>query len=218
MRFIPILVFAIMAQSLSVLPRSDCDQIVTHGEYTLCYSEDHEQARWVSYHLTVKNLMCKGRRKNNFKMDPKIPTHSASPVDYMHSGYDRGHLAPAADFGCNPDITFFMSNMSPQKPRFNRGIWKRLENLVREKVLAEGEVYVITGPVLTDSLEKIGPNGISVPELFYKIVFNRCATIAFLIPNKGTWKKPRTFIVSVDSVESLTGIDFLPNMQYDAIK
>lgn len=196
------------SQSISSLPSSGCDQIVTHGGYTLCYSEKHEQARWVAYRLTIKNLSCHGKRKDDFRMDPQITTYSASTVDYMYSGYDRGHLAPAADFGCNPSITFFMSNISPQKPGFNRGAWKRLENWVRNKVRENGEMYIITGPVLNDSLSSIGTNKVSVPELFYKIIFNNVDTIAFLIPNKFTIRKIERFIVPIDSVESITGIVF----------
>lgn len=188
-------------------PESDCDQIVSHGGYTLCYSEKHEQAKWVQYKLELEDLMCRKKRKNDFRSDPKVLSGSASVSDYRRSGYDRGHLAPAADF-CDMSSTFFMSNMSPQKPRFNRGVWKKLEYWVREQVRLGGPIFVVTGPVLHDSLETIGRNEVSVPEFYYKIVFSRTVTIAYLLPNKGSRRKLSSFMVPIDSVETLTGIRF----------
>jgi len=204
---------ALAIQAQSMLPYTPgCDQVVKHGGYTLCYSEKYEQAKWVAYELTVKNLLCDGKRKNSFRIDTDIVTGSATVVDYYRSGYDRGHLAPAADFKCDMRPTFLMSNISPQKPMFNRGVWKRLERWARDKAKEDGLVYVITGPVLHDSLKTIGINEVAVPEQFYKIVFNDWRVTAFLIPNKWAIGKLDKFVVSVDSVESVTGIDFFSEL------
>jgi len=201
------------------------DTIIIREGYTLCYSEQHEQARWVSYKINKYQLMAGSyKRKNNFKFDNSIRTGSASPKDYRWSGYDRGHLAPAADMAWSEKTmreSFYMSNMSPQKPRFNRGIWKKLEGQVRDWVRLERILYVITGPILTDSLPTIGMNKVSVPEYFFKAILDNeepeIKTIAFLIPNENSKKPLQQYIITVDSLKTLTGIDFFP-MILDSVK
>jgi len=203
-----LLAFSLQAQQMLPLS-SSCDQVVTHGGYTLCYSEKHEQARWVAYDLTVKNLMCKGRRKNNFRHDTDIVTGSATIMDYFRSGYDRGHLAPVADFKCDMPSTFFMSNISPQVPMFNRGVWRRLERWVRDKA---GELRIVTGPVLSDSLKTIGYNEVSVPDYYYKVVLGSSIAIGFIMPNKASIRRVESFAVSIDSVEKFVDMDFYADL------
>ena len=105
------------------------EQIVNHLGYSLSYNEKNEQASWVAYELTADQVRGTVKRKDSFRSDPLIKTGSASLSDYKGSGYDRGHLAPAADMKWSTTAmseSFFMSNMSPQLPGFNRGIWKKL--------------------------------------------------------------------------------------------
>lgn len=112
--------------------------VVKHTYYSLEYSETHEQALWVYYTLTPNYINGTAKRKDNFKSDPRIATGSAALSDYKGSGYDRGHLCPAAAMKINQsamDDSFYMSNMSPQEPSFNRGRWKQLEEQVRNWVL-----------------------------------------------------------------------------------
>ena len=113
-----------------------CDTLIDRPGYALGYIEYHEQAAFVIYKLTAREALTKeAQRTNRFRRDPEIPTGSATTADYRRSGYDRGHLAPAADMAFSVQTmadSFFMSNMSPQKPAFNRGIWKRLEEQVRQ--------------------------------------------------------------------------------------
>ena len=105
-------------------------------------AEEHEQPAWVIYRLTKQQALTKAaKRDDNFKEDPSVPTGSATLADYRRSGYDRGHLAPAADMAYSRQTmedSFFMSNMSPQRPAFNRGIWKDLEAQVRDFAISEG--------------------------------------------------------------------------------
>src|SRR6056297_540596 len=108
----------------------DNDVIITHKAYVLDYNEETEQADWVAWELTKEELNGEFERKNNFKPDPQVKTETADDKDYYKSGYDRGHLAPAADMTWDKvamDESFYYSNMSPQNPSFNRGIWRRLE-------------------------------------------------------------------------------------------
>ena len=204
------ILFALSAQSLPVC--DDCDQTVRHGRYTLCYSEKHEQPHWVAYDLSIDHLMCRARRKDSFRTDPHIKTGSANLYDYRRSGYDRGHLAPAADFKCDMRSTFFMSNMSPQRPKFNRGVWKRLETWVRNQARFGIDLRVVTGPVLVDGLPTIGYNLVSVPSLYYKVILSDDRAIGFIMPNYKSKCRVESFAVSIDSVESLTGIDFFSDL------
>jgi endonuclease G len=191
-------------------------QIVDHIYYTLSYNEAHEQANWVMYKLTASYLSGENaERSDNFRIDPEIITGSAAPDDYKRTGYDRGHLLPAADMGWSPEamsLTFLMSNMSPQAPSFNRGIWKKLEARVREWAIEDGLIYVVTGPVLEDGLPEIGEDRVSVPHYFYKIILDyqepEIKGIGFVMANQKSNLDIYHYAVSIDSVENLTGLVF----------
>ena len=118
--------------------------------YTICYRESYEQAEWSAYCLSDFQLEKNTDRTNDFRVDPLISTGSADLADYRKSGFDRGHLTPAADMSFDETAmseTFYMSNMTPQNPQFNRGIWKDLEAQVRIWVKQFGKAYVVSGPV-----------------------------------------------------------------------
>ncbi len=206
---------AIPAGARLELPATDEPHaVIHHTGFSLLYSETHEQAAWVGYVLR-RNQLGKGvKRKDNFRADPKVPTGSATLADYRRSGYDRGHLAPAADLAwseASMDDSFYMSNMSPQLPGHNRGVWKRLEEHVREWARSSDSLYVITGPVLKPDLPTIGPNQVSVPEAYFKAIFHyqgeESKCIAFIVPNEASSKPLQHFAVNVDSVEQITGLD-----------
>lgn len=112
--------------------------------------------------------------------------------------------------------SFLLSNMAPQKGAgFNRGIWRSLETKIRKWTKARGELYVVTGPIYKSTAKKIGQNKVTVPTHFYKVVFDpvKVEAIAFILPNKKNKSKDlHKFIVSVDKVESDTGLDFLSNL------
>jgi len=109
--------------------------------------------------------------------------------------------------------SFFMSNMSPQSPGFNRGIWRRLEEWVRDQAVANEEVYVVTGPVLTDGpYQEIGPNGVDVPKRYFKVLLDyeepELKAIGFILSNESSSLSPSMFSVPVDQVEQVTNLDF----------
>ena len=202
---------------LEIPKTSANDKIITHTGYSLLYNENHEQASWVAYELTKGETTKRFNRSNKFITDPLVTTGSANNADYTGSGYDRGHMAPAADMGWSSTTmaeSFYYSNMSPQNASFNRGIWKRLEELVRTWAIEDGAVYVITGPVLTNGLPTIGSDKVSVPNYYYKVILDYTEPgikgIGFLLPNTGIKQPLQSFAVSIDSVESVTGIDFFP--------
>lgn len=198
------------------LPKSNGETIF-HTNYILSYNEYHEQAEWVYYYLDINKLNESIERTNDFRFDNSVSTGSASLNDYKYSGYDRGHLAPAADMKLNKTTmseSFLLSNISPQNASFNRGGWKKLESQIR--VWAEkNNLYVITAGVLDDNLEKIGSNGVSVPRNFYKIIYEPIdqKMIAFLMPNIKISKPLISYVVDVDKIESITGIDFFTEIE-----
>ncbi len=196
------------------------DTVIFHTAFSLLYSEKHEQAFWVAYQLLGENTVKSLERSNRFLTDPKIKTGSATTQDYLKSGYDRGHLAPAADFGWSLDAmneSFYYSNMSPQVPSFNRGIWKKLETQVRNWASIDSCLYIITGPILHDTLKSIGPNKVSVPECYYKVVVaygKHPKGIAFIISNEVSGANLKEFAVTIDCVQNRTGINFFPTLNF----
>jgi len=191
--------------------------IVKQSYYTLAYSEENEQALWVYYRLTPDFITGTVKRNDNFRPDPAVRTGSATLADYKNSGYDRGHLCPAADMKLNATAmseTFYMSNMSPQIPGFNRGIWSRVEDQVRKWALVHDSLYIVTGPVFRDNLGVIGQNKVTVPGYYYKVIYSpgKQEMIGLVLPNKASSEAVSRFVVPVDSVESLTGIDFFSEL------
>lgn len=193
------------------------DIVVKHLAYTLSYNEEHEQANWVAYRLESKNLDGKTKRNSDFRPDPAIQQRSALPDDYKASGYDRGHLAPSGDFKFSAQAnseTFLMSNISPQVHAFNEGVWRVLEETLRDWVRKDKVYYIVTGPVLQGKLKKIGKqNKVSVPDYYFKIVLcleKEPKAIAFLMKNEASDAPLKSFVTSIDKIEELTGIDFFP--------
>jgi len=196
------------------------DTIVSYYAFTLNYDEEEEQASWVAYILTAEDVKAGGEeRTDNFRPDPNIHSGSASLADYKSSGYDRGHLAPAGDMTWSPiamSESFYMTNMSPQRPSFNRGIWKKLEEQVRDWAVAYDSIYVISGPVLTDIETHIGQNEVGVPAYYFKVILDLTPPnklIAFLLPNASSKASIYNYALTVDSLEAFTGYDFFPKIK-----
>jgi len=202
--------------------------IINHLGYSLVYSEPDEQAKWVAYELTKEETNKLYERTDKFIPDPYVKTKTANDKDYEGSGYDRGHLAPASDMGWSATAmaeSFYYSNMSPQAASFNRGIWKKLEEQVRNWAIEYEKVYVVSGPVLKSGLPYIGANKVSIPNYFYKVILDYTQPdikgIGFIMPNTGSSLPLQNYAVSIDSVENFTGIDFfssLPDNQEEIIE
>lgn len=199
------------------LPSSTTGQVIHHQGYSLSYSEPHEQAEWVAYELNKSHLGRSNFKRPYFEIDHAVKTGAASWRNYKNSGYDRGHLVPAGDRTYDKeayDETFLTSNISPQDRDFNAGIWNALEQQVRYWAKKYDGVFVVTGGVLKGNLKTIGNEKVAVPNLFYKIIYDpeNQKMIAFVMPNKDSKESLYNFVVSVDSVEVLTGIDFFPEL------
>ena len=208
---------------ISELPllKSD-DQVINHLEYTLSYNEKNEQANWVAYVLSEDKLEKKVKRKNDFRPDSLVKTETARNKDYKKSGYDRGHLLPAGDMVFDKQAmseTFYYSNISPQKPYFNRGIWRKIENEVRNMCHKYDTVWVVTGPILNGNFETIGEDEVAIPKYFYKVLLIRknkqIEGVGFLIENKKSKQSIFDYCVPIDSVETVSGIDFFYSLPDD---
>lgn len=155
------------------------------------------------------------RRTDRFFADARLRSRERATLDdYQHSGYDRGHMAPAADMPTAQAIaqSFSLANMVPQSPKNNRGVWaKSVEKTTRKYVQRTGgPVYVFTGPVFPKQPQTIGPGHVWVPEYLYKLVYdpktNRAWAHWIENSDRARGAKP----ISYRELVSRTGIEFLP--------
>ena len=203
------------------------DQIIINRNYTLGYSYYFRQAKWaleivapeiVDYDLDPV------QRANNFRADFRIPQmFRADLADYVHSGFDRGHLVSSADqqdTRLQNSETFLLSNMSPQQPQFNRDIWKNLEVAVRLLDARDDvyETYVVSGPIFNFDIavETIGatdPNGVTlpVPHAYFKSILienhkGKFDLWSFQIPNEQSNNPLGSFLVPTTKIERYAGL------------
>lgn len=212
------------------------DQLIQHSLMSLVYSEKHEQAIWVAHVISPDVKYGAVGRTNDFRPDSLVKTGTTTDRDYFIRdtladgsikydgfGYDRGHLAPSADFRWSAKAlseSYLYSNMSPQKPDFNRNSWAKLEDMVRSYAERnEVPLFVVTGPLLRDGLPKIerAVSKPSIPGWYYKLVVDRKnqTAVAFLMPNKLCEYPAESYAVSIDSIEVLTGINFFHALPAD---
>lgn len=194
-------------------PTSTTGVVVKRNGYTFSYSEAHEQSEWVAYQLSSLDFSNRDFERPFFIEDPKVKTRSADWRNYKRSGYDKGHLCPAGDRKkdyASYKETFYTSNISPQLHSFNDGVWNRLEQKVRYWAKKYDGLYVVTGGVLSDNLKTIGREKVSVPNYFYKVLMTKDGKrmIGFLVPHEDSNAPLYEFVVEVDAIEKMTGIDF----------
>lgn len=189
--------------------------IVRHKHFFLSYSEKHEQAEWVAYYLTSDPNNRHNFERPYFKQDPLVDTESAHWKNYKDTGFDKGHLVPAADMKFSEDAyneTFLTSNVSPQNREFNAGIWNRLEQKVRYWADKHTAVFVVTGSILHDNLVTIGDEEVSVPDYFFKIIVrvqnDALVMIPFLVPNEKSDAPLYHFATTIDKIEEITRVNF----------
>lgn len=203
----------------SYLPMAVPGKATGHTYYSLSYNEVHEQPEWVFYKIIPSRNSGQAERTDRFRADDSVKTGTATDSDYLRSGYDRGHMAPAADMSFSAtamEESFYYSNISPQLPGFNRGIWKKLEDEIREGAPLYDSLIVVTGPVFSEAVTTIGGNGVTIPSGFYKITLMFRGKIiehsAWLLPHLEGLSEPDGYRVSIDSIESVTGIDFFHDL------
>lgn len=210
-----LIAFRANANSLAFSPFDE--QVIQRKWYMLSYNNQYEVANWVAYILDHKKLQNCVQRADNFRVDPMITAGSASPEDYRGSGFDRGHLVPAGDMKFEAEAmsdTFFMSNMTPQAPKYNQGMWAKLENLVRAWAYKYKKIYIVTGPILRGNMPAIGRiNKVAVPPAFFKVIVRQEANgawkgIGILMDTALPYTTLDAYTVSIDTIEDLTATDF----------
>jgi len=207
--------------------------ILDYEYFVINHNDGFKIPYWVACYLSFSNLQGTINRTNDFRADPRLDNGLKSELeDYRHSGYDRGHNAPAGAFKRSRDAmstTFLLSNMSPQTPRLNRNIWRILEEQVRDMVREEGEAWIITGNLFLNPdsqvicpLEYIGPNHVAVPTHLFKAILSMnensdYSMYAFLLPNQRDHipGEPKDFLITVDHLEEIAGYDFFPELDDD---
>ena len=190
---------------------SDCDQFFPNGKEiivpdtkVLCnsffVSVFNTKINGVVFSSEIAQArLVKTERTNNFRADKRI-ANSPTPEDYTNTGYDRGHMVPAADADDPKEMsdTFFMTNMTPQLPSVNRVAWKNLEDRVRSVPFK----YVLTGAIYNTTPKTIGANKIPVPSILYKIAYFDSGNIAVYIVDNIKDAKVRT--INIDELEKQT--------------
>ena len=174
----------------------------------------------MGWELTREETRGKEDRKDRFVPDPDLPEPRVEHADYTRSGYDRGHMAPAADMKWSEEAmaqSFYMSNICPQNQKLNRDDWGDLEEACRGWARKYGRVYIVCGPIYDKKHPKrIGKHQVAVPDRFFKVVLieNRKNPIAmgFLFNNAAHHQALEKYQVPVDSVETVTGLDFFAKL------
>lgn len=203
-------------------------QTICHAGYTVSYNEALRLPNWVAYELTREEAQGTEKRSDRFVKDPLVEGATAENADYARSGYDKGHMAPAADMKWSASAmkeSFYFSNVCPQRPELNRRKWKDLEAKIRDWSIADSAVVVVCGPIADKRSPTIGRNRVVVPQRFFKVILvpyiATLRAIGFIFPNDRAVDPLRSYAVTVDSVERITGMDFfsaLPDEQESRIE
>lgn len=198
------------------------EQIITHAGYTVSYNPEWHIPNWVSYELTRDETEGKLDRSDDFEVDPKVKGVCPSNEDYKRSGYDRGHMAPAADMKWNSTVMkecFYYSNMCPQKHSLNAGRWKTLEEKVRDWAQQDSAIVIVCGPIVDKGYSTIGNARVAVPQRFFKVILapflKKPRAIGFIMKNEKEELPLSSYAVSVDRVEKITGLDFFSALPDD---
>jgi len=199
------------------------EQILTHAGYTVSYNSKTLQPNWVAWHLTKEHISGTAKRpRRAFHEDEDVPEPRVVDFDYYNSGYDRGHMCPAADNKWSEEAmyqSFLFSNICPQSHGLNIGDWNEMENQCRSWAKEYGDIYIVCGPIFYDKKHKtIGKHKVPVPEAFFKVVL--CMTgspkaIGFVYKNEDGDRPKGDYVNSVRQVQRLTGIDFFPSLDDD---
>ncbi len=202
------------------------DHLLDERAYVVSYSPVKHVPNWVAWRLDRSNLG-HVKRKNDFRPDPALPAelYHVTDSDYLHSGYDRGHMCPSADREDTAEdnsLTFLFTNMQPQLHELNAGPWERLEVYERQRAEQGDVLYVVAGGIFSAPFPTIG-QGVAVPAANFKIIValrpgqkpadisSATDVLAVLMPNeRGVGEHAWTeFSTSVDAIEQASGYDFL---------
>lgn len=182
--------------------------------FRLSFNKHNRTPNWVAWELLASETAGEAKRGNNFWQDPAVEG-CATTYDYKNSGYDRGHLCPAADQKWSDKAMndcFVMANMCPQDHALNAGAWNTLEGRERTWAQRDSALVIVAGPIYSDEDTKTIGNGVLVPGAFFKVILapylDKPRAIAFVYPNMSAPGNMENYVTTVDEVEKLTGLDF----------
>ena len=213
----------VQAQGLTdvKLPSGMKNVVCHYSGFTSYFNPETHIPNCVAYEIIESETTGDEPRKKSFEADHTIDG-CAESSDYRNSGYDRGHMAPAADMKWSKvamEESFLMTNICPQVKSLNSGIWHRLEQRVREWAARDSSIIVACGPIFTPGkpVEQIGEIGVAVPHRFFKALYapGRNIGIAFIFDNDKVKGELRKYAVTIDSVERETGLDLFYNLPDD---
>lgn len=207
-------------------PKGTPEQILKRTGYVASYNKTTMLPNWVAWHLTAERTEGSAKRSGvDFAEDTEVPEPRATDWDYYNSGYDRGHMCPAADNKWSKkamEKSFLFTNMCPQNGNLNRGDWNEMEMACRKWAKKYGDLYIVCGPILYKGKHKtIGKNKVVVPEAFFKVVLRTGddpQAIGFIYKNTSGNRPKDSYVNTVDEVERITGIDFFPSLPDDVEK
>ena len=196
--------------------RGMSDTLVRYDAFMVHFNSGRGIANCAVYELTRGELQGTIERSNDFGQDAGVKG-CPLPGDYAGSGFDRGHLVPAADLKWSEDAmrqSFLMTNVAPMHKALNEGGWAKLEEKVREWTVRDSTLLVFAGPIVNNGDSTLASGRVTVPSSYYKVVMAPCVrpmrAIAFIYPNGRSGGRLRRYAVSVDEVEHRTGLDFCP--------
>lgn len=199
-----------------VNPSGTTEELLKYTGMDISFNPSTHQPNWVAWELLGSETEGPTEREPGFSPDPAVDG-CATPQDYRHTGFDRGHMAPAGDMKWHPQAmreSFYMTNISPQAGDLNRGAWKKLEEKCRVRAVADSALIIVCGPIFDTGQPsaRIGATGVAVPSRFFKVILApyvaRPWAIGFIMPNSYVEGGMQKAAVSVDEVERVTGYDF----------
>lgn len=206
-----------------VIPDEIPSQIKDYTGFRLSFNKNNSTPNWVAWELLPEETHGQMSRKGKRFWQDKTMEGCATTNDYKRSGYDRGHICPAADQKWSEEAihdSFVMTNICPQDENLNQRAWNTLEGKERLWASRLGGLIIVSGPIYTKAdTKRIGYQGVRVPSAFYKVMLahrqDSPIAIGFIYPNAASPGNMRNYSMTVDKVEEITGFDFFSALPDD---
>lgn len=207
------------------IPENLAAQTKEYLGFTISFNKENKTPNYVAWELLAEETKGDNPRSNNFWSDPDLEG-CPTTKDYTNSGFDRGHLCPAADQKWSQQAMsdcFVMGNICPQDHSLNTGAWNTLENKERQWAVRDSAIMIVAGPIYSASdTQRIGNAGVRVPGAFFKVLaapyLDEPRGIAFVYPNMKASGNMENYAMSIDELEKITGFDFFPALPDDVEK
>ena len=205
-----------------IIPAGLAQQIKEYTGFTVCFNKDNHTPNYVAWELLGTEVTNLVDRSDNFWQDTEIegcPAHR----DYTGSGYDRGHMCPAADQKWSEEAMndcFVMANMCPQDHQLNAGAWETLESKERTWAKRDSAIMIIAGPIYEETdTKRLGSIGVRVPSSYFKALLapyvDSPRAIAFVYPNSPAPGNMKDYAMTVDQLEEILGYDLFSALPDD---